>query len=633
MLRAWLASRFPSGFDLDDIVQESFVRILRARENGEIRSPKAFLFATARTLALDHARMTGVYSTSDAEILDILDESVDFDLSLEAYLVKDVVGSIGVFQKNIKKFLRRDPDARHARIAGAIRPAGGGHLRLSRAANDCERQRRVYCEPQMGPFLHRAESHRRRVLPQTLRSHHTRLRAQLARLLQRRGLHVWDQGATLNVTIFPEHRWVGRFAAFLAFWGASASAGAAKPVNSADFFFRDGDRIVVAGDSITVEGGYVRYIENFLRTRFPDWTILVRNAGTNGEIAQGGLAYMDRDVLAWKPTAVLVNYGMNDGRRGGAALYKEGIVPYVEKLIASGVRVVLCSNSPVDIGDRPGQFTGFNVVFDEMARFAEQFAAEKGIPFVDQFHFCHSVWGLNRTRAEPVPVSHQTRVPYSSDFVHARGPGQLTMAYIILKTLGAPGEVSAASIRARSGESTTRRCTIQDLRTLPGGEGVTFVRADRASPCWIDEQEPFPGALGLKLVPFMAEMNRMPLQVTELAEGHYELRIEGQACGTFSASELAAGIDLAANRQSPVYGPGRKADAKIKDQRVGTYAARQVGFFNPPVWLEVADLEQQKATEFARRRIELEKQDETIAEAARPRPLRYELRRVGGEKS
>lgn len=56
MLRAWLGSRFGSQCDIDDLVQEAFVRTLRAHERGEVASPKAFLFATARNLALDDLR-------------------------------------------------------------------------------------------------------------------------------------------------------------------------------------------------------------------------------------------------------------------------------------------------------------------------------------------------------------------------------------------------------------------------------------------------------------------------------------------------------------------------------------------------------------------------------------------------
>lgn len=56
MLRAWLQSRFREGMDLDDILQEAYLRVLRAHADGHLQSPKAFLFAIARNLALDRLR-------------------------------------------------------------------------------------------------------------------------------------------------------------------------------------------------------------------------------------------------------------------------------------------------------------------------------------------------------------------------------------------------------------------------------------------------------------------------------------------------------------------------------------------------------------------------------------------------
>ena len=55
-LRAWLRGRFPGLQDLDDIVQETYARLLRVRETGSIACPRAFLFVTARNLALNHFR-------------------------------------------------------------------------------------------------------------------------------------------------------------------------------------------------------------------------------------------------------------------------------------------------------------------------------------------------------------------------------------------------------------------------------------------------------------------------------------------------------------------------------------------------------------------------------------------------
>jgi DNA-directed RNA polymerase specialized sigma24 family protein len=63
MLRAWLTNRFDSRIAVDDIVQETHVRVLRARAHRELHAPKAFLFITARNLALDYLRRHHVART------------------------------------------------------------------------------------------------------------------------------------------------------------------------------------------------------------------------------------------------------------------------------------------------------------------------------------------------------------------------------------------------------------------------------------------------------------------------------------------------------------------------------------------------------------------------------------------
>lgn len=80
MLRAWLRSRFPTGCDIDDIVQEAYMRVLQARTSTEIASPKAFFFATARNLALGvmrHQKVSAQDSLAEIDELSILDGGPD----------------------------------------------------------------------------------------------------------------------------------------------------------------------------------------------------------------------------------------------------------------------------------------------------------------------------------------------------------------------------------------------------------------------------------------------------------------------------------------------------------------------------------------------------------------------------
>jgi RNA polymerase sigma-70 factor (ECF subfamily) len=78
MLRAWLRARFPALKDVDDLVQESYARLLRAREQGAAFEVKSYLFATARNAALDLVRRNKVVvieRVENMEHLSVLEES------------------------------------------------------------------------------------------------------------------------------------------------------------------------------------------------------------------------------------------------------------------------------------------------------------------------------------------------------------------------------------------------------------------------------------------------------------------------------------------------------------------------------------------------------------------------------
>lgn len=78
MLRAWLTQRYPNNLDVDDIIQEALVRVLNARESGDLKSPKSYFFATARNLALDHMRRSKVVFDESLlyhESIDLIDDT------------------------------------------------------------------------------------------------------------------------------------------------------------------------------------------------------------------------------------------------------------------------------------------------------------------------------------------------------------------------------------------------------------------------------------------------------------------------------------------------------------------------------------------------------------------------------
>jgi RNA polymerase sigma factor (sigma-70 family) len=77
-LKAYLRGSFPAVRDIDDIVQESYLRIWRRQARRPIESVKAFLFTIARRLAIDTARhrtRSPIEYVGDLEALDVNDGS------------------------------------------------------------------------------------------------------------------------------------------------------------------------------------------------------------------------------------------------------------------------------------------------------------------------------------------------------------------------------------------------------------------------------------------------------------------------------------------------------------------------------------------------------------------------------
>jgi RNA polymerase sigma-70 factor (ECF subfamily) len=61
-LRSYLRTRFPALTDVDDLVQETYCRLVQAHNAGRIDEARPYLFATARNLALDLFRRSRVLS-------------------------------------------------------------------------------------------------------------------------------------------------------------------------------------------------------------------------------------------------------------------------------------------------------------------------------------------------------------------------------------------------------------------------------------------------------------------------------------------------------------------------------------------------------------------------------------------
>lgn len=100
-LKAHLRGSFPSVRDVDDVVQDSYLRIWKARASQPIQSAKSLLFTIARRLALNVIRKNSrspVFAVTDLDRLCVLDNAPDAaraaDTAQEVELLASAIDSL-----------------------------------------------------------------------------------------------------------------------------------------------------------------------------------------------------------------------------------------------------------------------------------------------------------------------------------------------------------------------------------------------------------------------------------------------------------------------------------------------------------------------------------------------------------
>src|SRR5262245_5023849 len=368
---------------------------------------------------------------------------------------------------------------------------------------------------------------------------------------------------------------------------------AATPSPAAELTFplQDGDVWVMAGDSITAQHLHSNYIEAFCYARYPMLKFAFRNSGVGGHTIPTTLARFEYDIAAWKPTVVSVELGMNDSGGTATDRFVANMGTMVQRIRGINARPVILAASPVNDGTTAAKNQGRNVRLAEYATALKGFCEKEKVPYADQFHALHDVWGKNKPKEQLANAVGALRglagddsvagaehlkaflaaqekdpvkaVSLQGDPVHPGPPGQLMMAAALLKALGAEADVSSATIDAKTGPGEIKGCTVTGCTA--DRRNVTFDR--------LDERLPFPipddARQVLAIDPDVLALSKYTLTVTGLEPGKYTLKIDGATCGLLTDTELAKGVNLttlpgdSAKSPNPIAAQGRAILAAV----------------------------------------------------------------------
>jgi len=151
---------------------------------------------------------------------------------------------------------------------------------------------------------------------------------------------------------------------------------------------KKGDLIIFFGDSLTAlavkdnkvpEGkGYVHVV----RAALKDKGVEVDAVATGGHKVTDMLKRVDKDVIAKKPTVVVIQIGVNDaGANVTPEMFKAQLEELIGKLQKGGAQVVLCSCTCRIEGYNPEDATDKKL--DALAEAARTLAKEQKLPLND----------------------------------------------------------------------------------------------------------------------------------------------------------------------------------------------------------------------------------------------------------
>jgi RNA polymerase sigma factor (sigma-70 family) len=110
MLRLWLKSRELAGLEVEDIVQDTYTRILSLPSFDHITNPRTYTFSVASSVMMDHLRRSKIVSISAMADIDLLGQIADDPSPERSVVARDEL-----------KRLARDLAALPGRVAEVFR--------------------------------------------------------------------------------------------------------------------------------------------------------------------------------------------------------------------------------------------------------------------------------------------------------------------------------------------------------------------------------------------------------------------------------------------------------------------------------------------------------------------------------
>lgn len=308
--------------------------------------------------------------------------------------------------------------------------------------------------------------------------------------------------------------------------------------NSSVYALKDGDRVVFLGNTLIERAAQSGYIETQLTLANPDANITFRNLGWSGDTVWAesragfdtpveGFERLRESVLIAKPTLIFVGYGGNEAYAGARGIpnFVAGLRRLLQVLGETEAKIVFLS--PIrheDLGrplpDPQPHNKDLRLYADTMRTLAQR----KGLGWIEL------------EPALSVQAVAQPSLPLTSNGMHLNDYGYWRAAEIIAQRGSHESTDWQVAISADGKVNQASGTQVDEVSSTDG----------RLKWTALDDRLPAPLNPHTSSESSGTSSAERLLQVTGLAEGDYQLSIDGEPVRTATASEWKAGVSLTA---------------------------------------------------------------------------------------
>jgi hypothetical protein len=338
--------------------------------------------------------------------------------------------------------------------------------------------------------------------------------------------------------------------------------------SKAQSVLRDGDVLLICGDSITEQKQYSVFIEDYILMSQPVRNVKTIQIGWGGENVNHFANYWQGVGLMFHPTLATTNFGMNDGgydvvndkmKEG----FRDGTKKMIDQFKAAGVREVFVGASGgVDSfyfknpKHKEVSAASYDQTLGSLSDVARDVARSEKEPFVD----LHTLT-LKTMAAAKAALGEKFAVTGNSDGVHPQADGHLMMAYAYLKAMGMDGNIGTITYDM----ATDQAQTDDAQHVISVAKGDITLESTRYPFGFFGDAGASDGTVAiLPFLPFNKDLNRYMLVVKNLKSATAKITW-GTETKEFTREQLSAGINLAAEfLTNPFTAPFLAVDKKVR---------------------------------------------------------------------